>query len=87
MQSFGGMLESLGIPLDPARLQKSVKFSAFNQVSAQERLSGFNEKLKGQGAFFRSGKAGQWKTELDPKLVDRIVSDHGDVMERYGYLP
>ena len=86
-QTFGAMIKALGIPLDNARLEKAIQFSSFNQVQAQEKISGFKEKVEGQEQFFRSGKSEQWRTELDPALIERIVNDHGKVMERYGYLP
>ena len=85
--AFSGMLKSLNVPIEQQRLAKAIKFSSFNQVSAQERIAGFNEKLEGQGSFFRKGQSGQWKSDLDPRLVERIVEDHTHVMERFGYLP
>ncbi|MDB5359285.1 MAG: sulfotransferase domain protein, partial [Rhodospirillales bacterium] len=37
-------------------------------------------------AFFREGKAGQWKKILSPEQVARIEADHGEQMRRFGYL-
>jgi hypothetical protein len=37
--------------------------------------------------FFRSGKAQQWRDVLTKDQVDRIVTDHGAVMDRFGYAP
>ena len=37
-------------------------------------------------AFFREGKAGNWRQTLTALQVARIVGDHGAVMRRFGYL-
>jgi len=31
--------------------------------------------------------AGQWEDALTPAQVNRIVRDHGEQMQRFGYLP
>jgi len=38
-------------------------------------------------AFFREGKAGQWRKLLTPEQVKKMVDAHGEQMARYGYLP
>ena len=36
--------------------------------------------------FLRSGKAGDWERFLSPYLLDRIMSEHRQVMMRMGYM-
>jgi len=36
--------------------------------------------------FFRSGQTDGWKDELPSSLADKIESDHGEMMEEFGYL-
>lgn len=36
--------------------------------------------------FFRQGKLGAWRDQLTSEQVERITSDHREVMERHGYL-
>jgi hypothetical protein len=38
-------------------------------------------------AFFREGKAGQWKKVLTKEQVAAIVSAHREQMARFGYVP
>jgi hypothetical protein len=38
-------------------------------------------------AFFREGKAGQWKKVLTKEQIAAIVDTHREQMARFGYLP
>ena len=80
------VLEMLRQPIDQAKLNQAVGHSTFEALQGQEALKGFNEKSRNQNRFFRSGKAGQWRTELAPELVTRMVDQHRDVMAEFGYL-
>lgn len=73
-------------PIDETRLANAVRNSTFDALQGQEALKGFNEKSRNQQRFFRSGKAGQWRSELAPVLVTRMVDQHRDVMAEFGYL-
>ena len=37
--------------------------------------------------FFREGRSEQWRDVLTPEQVRRIISDHYEQMERFGYIP
>ena len=51
-----------------------------------EQTEGFRERPKHAEKFFREGKSGQWKTDLSVNQIKRIVKEHGEQMERFGYL-
>jgi len=85
-ESFGKMLTHLGIPIDQDRLDKAIRFSSFKELKKQEKKTGFSEKPEHAKSFFASGKSDQWKTALSPDLVDRICSEHGETMKKFGYL-
>jgi hypothetical protein len=83
---FSKALELIGVPVDPERLQRAIRFSSFDELSRQEEQSGFIEKPKESEKFFGKGQKDQWKTDLDPALADIIRDKLGTTMKRYGYL-
>ncbi len=85
-ESFGKLLDHLGVPIDEDRLMRAIRFSSFDEVSKQEAAGGFGERSPNAEKFFAKGKSGQWQTDLDPTLVDRVSKDHRNTMKRYGYL-
>lgn len=87
--ALGALLAELGLAVDRALLVRAAERSAFDQVRAQEAESGFQEAplRMSTGRFFRSGRSGGWREELDTALRERIEHDHGTMMRRFGYLP
>jgi hypothetical protein len=83
---FGEAVRFVRLPDDPARVEKAVEFSRFDELQRQERAAGFQEKLQQARSFFRKGEVGSWRGELTPEQVAKIVSDHAEVMRRFGYL-
>jgi hypothetical protein len=52
------------------------------------REKGFRERPPNADQnFFREGRAGQWKEVLTRAQIDRVVRDHGEQMQRFGYWP
>lgn len=76
----------LQLPDDPQRIEKAIRFSDFKVLSAQEAENGFRERPAKAARFFRQGQSGGWRNQLTTAQVDRIVADHGTVMQRFGYL-
>jgi len=85
--TFGGVVRFLGLTPPDWRFETAIANSSFKVLSAQERAHGFAERSARQKRFFRSGKAGAWRSKLTRAQVDRIVADHGVEMARFGYLP
>jgi len=83
---FKKVLKHLDVPLDQDRLERAIKFSSFKELTKQEENSGFIEKSEKSDKFFSKGQSGQWKSEMSQELIDKICTDHKQVMERYGYL-
>ena len=87
LKSFGSVAKFLGLEVARPRLDKAMKLSSFKVLKAQEQRKGFIERpAAADSAFFREGKAGQWRKILTPAQVARIEADHGDQMHRFGYL-
>jgi len=85
--TFGAIGKFLGIAPKHSRLARAIRRSSFRVLKTQEASAGFHERSRHSEAFFRSGEAGQWRRTLNAAQIDRIVSTHGEVMARHGYLP
>lgn len=85
-QSFEDLLRFLHWPMDATRFERALNASWFSRLQAAERAQGFAEHYAGQSLFFRSGRAGDWRSHLLPSHLDRMLSEHGEVMKKHGYL-
>ncbi len=84
---FGDVVRFCGLSSDTVRLQKAVDFSCFEELQRQEHEKGFRERPpRSSGTFFRQGRAGGWREELSPLLIQKIIDAHGETMRRFGYL-
>lgn len=84
---FYDIMDFLGAPdLTEDRVEEAVQQTQFDRMQELESKYGFHEKTADQGQFFRSGKTDGWKDELPANVARKIEEDHGDVMERLGYL-
>ena len=86
LEAFGRAARFCSLPDDPERLEKAIRFSSFETLKGQEEKHRFTETPPGVDCFFRKGKSGSWRESLTPEQVRRIISDHGEVMRRFGYL-
>jgi len=66
--------------------EEAIDAAAIENLRAQEAEKGFRERSRKAGAFFGEGKTGGWRDKLNPEQVAKIVTDHGEVMRRLGYL-
>lgn len=83
---FTKILEHVGVPVDPERLDRAIRFSSFEELSKQEAATGFIERPKENRKFFGKGQKDQWKTDLEQELADMIRGRMGETMKRYGYM-
>jgi len=86
-KNFGSLARHLLLDATPSQLDLAIERSSFAKLRDQEEKTGFQEKSDKAARFFREGRSGQWKEILTTKQVDRIVMDHREQMERFGYLP
>ena len=79
-----------GYPLSPTHAASRPSYDAaveaarFEALRSIEAAKGFHEKVT-EGSFFRRGSANSWRDELSETQIERIVSDHGAMMARFGY--
>jgi hypothetical protein len=86
-RSFAAVVKFLGIQAPRERIEKAIRLSSFQVLKEQERRQGFRERPVRMEAFFREGKAGQWKKVLTKEQVAAIVAAHREQMARFGYVP
>ncbi len=86
LKTFAAAARFAGLPDDPAHIKKALQFSAFEELQRQEQTHGFTGKASRAPSFFRKGQVGSWRTSLSEAQVNRILSDHGKVMNRFAYL-
>jgi len=79
------LAKAAGLPVSKGDVEGAVKATDFQELQREEQVAGFREKLKVSRQFFRSGRPGTWRGVLDASLRERLVRDHGRVMERLGY--
>lgn len=82
---FQSACEFAGLPSEPSRVSRALQHARFENVRAQEQAKGFRESVE-RRPFFRKGKTGGWREVLSPEQVAAIVSQHGEMMRRFGYL-
>ncbi len=86
--AFAGMARHLHLTATRRQLGRAIERSSFARLKAQETEKGFRERPpNADQSFFREGRAGQWKEVLTTAQIDRIVRDHGELMQRFNYLP
>lgn len=85
-EAFTAAVRFLKLPDEAARIDKAIQFSRFEVLAQQEAEKGFKERPAHAARFFRQGKSGSWREKLTPSQVDRIVTAHSEVMQRFGYL-
>lgn len=86
LETFGKASCFLNLRVSRDNLVKAIEASSIERLQALEKENGFSEKPSGVKTFFRKGICGDWKTVLTRKQIDKIIHDHGAVMEQFGYL-
>lgn len=84
---FKQVANFLGLKPSAERLERAIRNSSFKTLKEIESKKGFKERSKVAKAFFREGRSDQWREVLTPDQVRRIIRDHHEQMERFGYIP
>lgn len=84
---FHEIVEHMRLDVTPEQIDEAISLSSFDRLRQAEKTAGFREKPDSAEQFFREGRADQWRDELSAAQVDRVVTDHGEQMRRFGYLP
>ena len=84
-QSFLGVFEFLGQQVSPADLTNAIQLARFDRLQQAEQDGAFAERAVAAPSFFRSGKEGDWRTQLNADQIRKVVTQHGPMMARLGY--
>ncbi len=85
-ETFKKALDTLGLDKPDEEIFRAIQHSNINELQKQEKEKGFSEKSSRSVSFFRKGKIGSWKDELNPQQANQIIHDHKEVMQQFGYL-
>lgn len=86
IETFTGAVEFAGLPYSKAQIEKALAASSFSELKRQEVEQGFREKMPRSESFFRQGKIGTWRGVLTPEQIEKIIADHTEMMQRFGYI-
>ena len=84
--TFTAATEFSGMDFSRKAIEAAIKNSSFEEMQRQEREKGFKERPTRAPTFFRKGEAGSWREQLTKEQVKQILNDHGQVMQKFGYL-
>jgi hypothetical protein len=87
VETFGGLVQFLRLPVGRERLQRAIDLSSFDSLRQKEEKHGFAERSEKSKRFFREGKSGGWRNTLTPAQVEKVVAAHESQMRRFGYWP
>ncbi len=86
-KTFKSIIENIDTEVDETRLLSAIKNSDFKTLKKQEEQKGFKEAPLRVNSFFRRGKAQGWQEDLNSSQINSIVQNHGEIMDKLGYLP
>jgi len=92
LETFLGFVNYVGTGITEDQVTQAIELTRFERLKEQEQEQDregarqFRPKLS-TDAFFRRGKSDQWGDTLTTAQIDRIISDHAPMMQRFGYLP
>jgi hypothetical protein len=85
--TFRGLADHLLIDASDEEICRALDLSSFEKAKAQEKAKGYRERPLLSPAFFREGRAEQWRDVLSEGQVVRIVEAHREQMARFDYVP
>lgn len=85
-KEFSRVVKFLNLPSPADRIKRAIRFSNFEEVSRQEKSTGFRERVRADQTFFREGRVGGWRRHLTEDHVRTLVDAHGDVLRELRYI-
>jgi len=86
IETFTRAVLFTGLKYNLGEIERAINLSSFERLQKQEKEKGFKEKNQHSDSFFRKGKIGSWKEELNEKQVKNIIMNHRQTMIRFKYL-
>jgi aryl sulfotransferase len=85
--AFARAIRTAGLQASDALIASILDSARFYRLRKQEIESGYVARPAATAAFFREGRAGQWRERLSADQIRRIEQDHAIAMRRAGYVP
>ena len=86
-KGFGKIARLVGLDADRGAVERAIRHAEFRSLASMEKRDGFVEvPIKGK-CFFRAGRSNQWREALTRDQITRIIADHREQMQRFGYVP
>lgn len=86
VETFSKIVAFAELEHTTAEIEQALEFSSISRLQEQEKEKGFRERMGQAKQFFRKGKTGSWREELTEEQAQKIIEDHREVMEEFGYL-
>lgn len=84
--SFKRIIQFCNLGSTDDEIHAAIELSSFQNLQSQEQLEGFREKPFKSKNFFRKGIVGSWQEELSEQQIKKLVSDHHEMMTKFGYI-
>jgi len=84
-ETFSRIVKAIGLKVSDEMIHNSIKLSKFDNLKKAEKSQGFKEKTASSKNFFRKGKVGGWKNELNNQQIESILDHHGEMMKKLSY--
>ncbi len=84
--TFAKVLTELELNISSKRVQAAIDETDFQRLQQLEQTLGFHEKPQLMPRFFRKGKIGSWRDELNQSDMDEIIRFNKVVMQQFAYL-
>jgi hypothetical protein len=82
-KEYRALFGFLRVPVDKAKMRRTLEATSFRALQKQERETGFGERPPKMEQFFATGRSGGWREELTPAQVARIRSEFLPALERW----
>lgn len=86
-KAFTRAAKLLGLAGDKKAIRQAIEHASFRVLKGREQQEGFAERSPGSTAFFRKGRKNQWVESLSADQAARLVAQHYEQMDRFGYVP
>lgn len=85
-KTLNELLHFLELKVEDSTILRAIENSTFKKLASAEHNNGFIEKPATSKGFFRKGKIDGWKEELTEKQIKKVIDNHGDLMQKLGYI-
>jgi hypothetical protein len=86
LEAFTKAAQFLQLNVTRNMIEQAISHASFDKLQHFESEIGYIDKPPKLTCFFRKGIAGDWQTRLSADQIKRLIDDHGEVMQRFGYL-